>query len=108
MSRLTNFQDNLPRLLGLHNLSASFAARLVDISPVAFSAWRTGQRQPSLPTVFTLAEFFEVSSDGLMTKPFRELLTSELTDPDRFDRVEAKIAERSRQLQMTARGVAGR
>ena len=88
---LTNFQDNLPRLLGLHKLSAVHAAQILHISPMAFSAWRSGSREPSLRTVLAIAEFFEVSADGLMTMPFRDLLRSELGDPDRFKRVEAKI-----------------
>jgi hypothetical protein len=46
--------------------------------------------------VLSIAQFFEVSADGLMTTPFRDLLMAELSDPDRFDRVEAKIEHERR------------
>jgi transcriptional regulator with XRE-family HTH domain len=84
------FQDNLPRLLGLHNLSAREASEHLNVSQVALSAISTGKRKPSLDTLMTLAGFFEVSADRLMTAPFEDLLP-ELCDKERYTRVEEKI-----------------
>jgi transcriptional regulator with XRE-family HTH domain len=83
-------EDNLPRLLGFHKLSARQASELLSISQVALSAISTGKRRPSLDTLMTLAGFFEVSADRLMTADFNELLP-ELSDADRYARVEEKI-----------------
>jgi transcriptional regulator with XRE-family HTH domain len=83
-------QDNLPRLLGLHNLSAREASEHLNISQVALSAISTGKRKPSLDTLMTLAGFFEVSADRLMTATFEDLLP-ELCDRERYARVEEKI-----------------
>src|SRR5829696_9332916 len=83
-------QDNLPRLLGLHNLSAREASELLNVSQVALSAISTGKRKPSLSTLMTLTGFFEVSADKLMTAPFEDLL-GELCDQERYLRVEEKI-----------------
>jgi len=83
-------QDNLPRLLGLHNLSAREASELLDVSQVALSAISTGKRKPSLSTLMTVAGFFEVSADRLITARFEELLP-ELCDRERYVRVEEKI-----------------
>jgi transcriptional regulator with XRE-family HTH domain len=68
---LTTVQDNLPRLLGLHNLSAREASEHLNVSQVALSAISAGKRKPSLDTLMTLASF--------------------LSDRDRYARVEEKI-----------------
>lgn len=83
-------QDNLPRLLGLHNLSAREASELLNVSQVALSAISTGKRKPSLDTLMTVAGFFEVSADRLMTAGFEDVLP-ELCDRERYARVEEKI-----------------
>jgi transcriptional regulator with XRE-family HTH domain len=83
-------QDNLPRMLGLHNLSAREASELLNVSQVALSAISTGKRKPSLGTLMALAGFFEVSADKLMTARFEDLL-DELCDRERYTRVEEKI-----------------
>jgi transcriptional regulator with XRE-family HTH domain len=74
----------------LHNLSAREASEHLNVSQVALSATSTGKRKPSLDTLMTLAGFFEVSADRLMTAPFEDLLP-ELSDRDRYARVEEKI-----------------
>jgi transcriptional regulator with XRE-family HTH domain len=84
-------QDNLPRLLGLHNLSARDASEHLNISQVALSAISTGKRKPSLDTLMTLAGFFGVSADRLLTASFEDLLTNELCDGDRYRRVEERL-----------------
>src|SRR5215216_4927465 len=83
-------QDNLPRLLGMHNLSAREASELLGVSQVALSAIATGKRKPSLATLMTLAGFFDVSADKLLTSSFEDLL-DELSDRERYSRVEEKI-----------------
>ena len=75
---------------GLHNLSAREASELLDVSQVALSAISTGKRKPSLGTLMSIAGFFEVSADKLLTSSFEDLLR-ELCDPERFARVEEKI-----------------
>ena len=84
-------ENNLPRLLGMHNLSAREASELLNISQVALSAISTGKRKPRLDTLMTVAGFFEVPADRLMTDNFEDLLTSVLCDRERYVRVEEKI-----------------
>jgi transcriptional regulator with XRE-family HTH domain len=84
-------QDNLPRLLGLHDLSAREASEHLNISQVALSAISTGKRKPSLDTLMTLSGFFEVPADRLMTARFEDLLTKELCDQERYRRVEERL-----------------
>ena len=84
-------EDNLPRLLGMHNLSARAASELLNVSQVALSAISTGKRKPSLDTLMTLAGFFEIPADQLMTASFEDLLASALCDRERYARVEQKI-----------------
>jgi transcriptional regulator with XRE-family HTH domain len=83
-------QDNLPRLLGFHNLSAREASEHLKISQVALSAISTGKRRPSLDTLMTVSGFFEVPADQLMNASFEDLLP-ELCDRERYVRVEEKI-----------------
>jgi transcriptional regulator with XRE-family HTH domain len=84
-------EDNLPRLLGMHNLSAREASELMNVSQVALSAISTGKRKPRLDTLMTVAGFFEVPADRLMTDNFEDLLGSVLRDRERYIRVEEKI-----------------
>lgn len=83
--------NNLRRLLGLHAMRATRDSRLIDgLSPQALSELQSGTRNPSLETVRKLATFFEIPIDRLLNASFEELLTTELADPERFRRVEAK------------------
>ena len=75
----------------MHNLSAREASELLNVSQVALSAISTGKRKPSLDTLMTLAGFFEVPADRLMTENFEDLLSSVLSDRERYLRVEEKI-----------------
>ncbi|MFN2470818.1 MAG: helix-turn-helix domain-containing protein [Gaiellaceae bacterium] len=83
--------DNLPRLLGLQRLSGRMASDVLDVSQVALSAISTGRRKPSLDTLMTVSSFFEVPADRLMTAAFDDLLRNELSDAERYRRVEEKI-----------------
>jgi transcriptional regulator with XRE-family HTH domain len=95
-----SFGDNVSRILGMHNLSARDASKLLGLSTVALSEWRQGKRSPSLNALLRLSAVFEVAGDRLVTAPFTDLLANELGDVDRFERVEEKIAKANRQLRM--------
>ena len=85
------FTDNFVRLLGLHRLSQHFTAQLLEVSEATMSAWMNGKSQPSLGKAIGIADLFQVSTDRLMGAEFTDLLANELADPDRFERVEARI-----------------
>jgi transcriptional regulator with XRE-family HTH domain len=89
--RLPPFTDNFVRLLGLHRLSQHFTAQLLGVSEATMSAWMNGKSQPSLGKAIGIADLFQVSTDRLMGAGFADLLAHELADPDRFERVEARI-----------------
>jgi transcriptional regulator with XRE-family HTH domain len=88
------FVDNLPRLMGLHGLSSTFTATLVGVAPASLSAWLNGRASPSLHSAIALAELFRVPTDRLLATPFVDLLEHELSDRQRFLKVEATIKER--------------
>src|SRR4051794_12219671 len=83
--------DNLRRLLGMHLLPASKATVFLGISPQAVSELQSGKRTPRLRTLRTIAEFFELPMERLLTSPFDDLLEHELADAERFRRVQQKI-----------------
>ena len=82
--------NNIRRLLGLHAMSAHSASEIIGLSAQALSELQSGKRNPSLRTVQRLAQFFELPMDRLLEASFEELLATELADPTRFERVEAK------------------
>ena len=88
---LPRFTDNFVRLLGLHRLSQHFTAQLLSVSEATMSAWMNGKSQPSLAKAIGIADLFQLSTDRLMGAEFADLLAHELADPDRFERVEARI-----------------
>jgi transcriptional regulator with XRE-family HTH domain len=85
------FTDNFVRLLGLHALSANFAAGLLGVSGATMSSWMNGKSSPSLAKAITIAELFQLSTDRLMGAEFADLLTTELADRERYERVEERI-----------------
>jgi transcriptional regulator with XRE-family HTH domain len=85
------FTDNFVRLLGMHALSQNFAASLLGISGATVSSWMNGKSSPSLQKAITIAELFQVSTDRLMGAEFADLLTTELADRERYERVEERI-----------------
>ena len=87
----SRFTDNFVRLLGLHGLSQNFTAQLLGVSEATLSAWMNGRSSPSLPKAIDVAALFQVSTDRLMGAEFADLLQHELSDPERFERVEARI-----------------
>ena len=88
---MRTFGENLRRLLGLHDLRGREAARLIGVSPQSLSEWMRGHRQPNLRMLLRVSSFLEINGERLLQAPFRELLSRELADGRRFDRVEAKI-----------------
>ena len=89
--RMQRFPDNLSRLLGVHNLTAREAAKMLGLSQSTFAKWGTGLRQPSFATALKVGEFFGVPADRLATAEFEDLLQNELADPERFQAVETRI-----------------
>jgi transcriptional regulator with XRE-family HTH domain len=89
MSELPN---NLRHLLGLHDLTAAKASGLIGISQQALSELQAGRREnPRRQTVDKLAAFFEVTRWKLEDMPFEQLLEDELSDSERYLKVEATI-----------------
>jgi transcriptional regulator with XRE-family HTH domain len=85
------FADNLVRLLGLHALSANFTANLLGVSGATLSAWSNGKATPSLAKAIALAELFQLPTERLLGADFADLLSHELADEDRYQRVEDRI-----------------
>lgn len=90
-SDLPRFSDSFVRLLGVHRLSQHFTAQLLGVSEATMSSWMNGKSTPSLAKAIDIADLFQLSTDRLMGAPFVDLLGTELSDPERFVRVEARI-----------------
>jgi transcriptional regulator with XRE-family HTH domain len=88
---LSRFTDNFVRLLGLHALSQHFAAQLLGVSEATISSWMNGKSRPSLSKAIAVADLSQISTDKLMGAEFHDLLANELSDRERFDRVEERI-----------------
>jgi transcriptional regulator with XRE-family HTH domain len=88
---MQRFPDNLNRLLGIHDLTAREAAKILGLSQSTFAKWGTGLRQPSFATALMVGEFFGVPADRLATAEFEDLLQNELANRERFHAVETKI-----------------
>lgn len=87
---MERFGDNLYRVMGLHRLTAAEAKTFIDVSAQTLSEWKRG-KSPNLSTLLRVADFFEIHGDRLVNAPFTDLLTNELYDLARFERVEHKI-----------------
>jgi NAD(P)H-dependent FMN reductase len=68
------------------------------VGGASMSAWMNGRSTPSLVKAIDIAELFQVSTDRLMGAEFVDLLQTELADPERFKRVEARIRRASTPL----------
>jgi transcriptional regulator with XRE-family HTH domain len=95
---VTRFTDNFTRLLGMHGLSQHFAAQLLGVSAATMSAWMNGKATPSLSRAIGIADLFGISTDRLMGAEFVDLLEHELADPERFEKVDARIRRGARPL----------
>jgi transcriptional regulator with XRE-family HTH domain len=88
---LERFSDNLRRLLGLHGITQHKAAQLLEVTAATMSTWMTGKAVPSLGRATRIARLFEIPTDRLLEADFSDLLAHELSDPDRFRAVEARL-----------------
>ena len=70
MKDVENFQLNLRRLLFFHHASAREAARALDVSEHAVSAWLTGKRRPSLDALVKITETYDIDSRALFGDPY--------------------------------------
>ncbi len=57
---------NLKRIRQSKNMSQKEVADLINCSPVVYSRYETGARQPSFDTLVRLAEIFGVTCDELL------------------------------------------
>lgn len=105
---MDEFRNNLTRLLGLHNLTARDAAKILGLSQSTVGKWGTGLRQPSFATALKVGEFFGIPPDRLATAKFTDLLEHELADPERFDAVETRIHHARAGLRVVEHLEAGR
>jgi transcriptional regulator with XRE-family HTH domain len=97
------WSENVRRLLGMHSVTAQEASKFLDVSPQAISEWisktrKEGTRQPNVPTLLRIAQFFELPAGDLVDKDFATLLEAGAGDPERFRRVELKISKGRRKL----------
>lgn len=99
---MSRFGENVSRLLGLHGLRGSDARELIGVSPQAVSEWKHSKRDPALQTLLRVSRFFELPIESLVDKEFAEVLADGAGDPDRFTRVEKKIAQARRPLKPVA------
>jgi transcriptional regulator with XRE-family HTH domain len=67
--RMENFRLNLRRLLFFHHATAREAARALDVSEHAVSAWLRGKRRPNLDALVKIAETYDIDSRVLMGDP---------------------------------------
>jgi transcriptional regulator with XRE-family HTH domain len=75
----------------MHALTQHFTSDLIGVSEATVSGWMNGKTDPSLSKAIAVADLFQISTDRLMGARFTDLLANELSDPERFDRVEERI-----------------
>lgn len=90
----SNFVYALPRLMGLHNLSDTRAALLLDMSPQHLALLMNGKRNPTYERLRAIGNLFGIQTDRLVDAPFEDLLQHEIADPRRFRETEHRIHER--------------
>jgi transcriptional regulator with XRE-family HTH domain len=100
----TKFSSNLKRLLGIHDLTYREAAKLTNMSYQAYTSWAQGGRTPSFKTALVIGEFFGVPANRLAEANFEDLLEHELSDPERYRQVEARIKKARSRLQLVREG----
>ena len=87
---MSRFADNLSRMAGMHAISHDHLAKLLGLSPQTISMWRAGKRSASAEALLAVGGFFEIDPVALSNDDFAELLPL-LAQPERFNRIEAKI-----------------
>jgi transcriptional regulator with XRE-family HTH domain len=99
------FGDNLHRLVGMHGLTSSEAAKLLEVTPQTFSAWITGKRDPNTSGLVSIRELFEVDALTMIDSRPEEFIPSMTMGGNlaRYERVEARInAARNARSDMAA------
>jgi transcriptional regulator with XRE-family HTH domain len=95
--QMSRFADNLSRMAGMHAVSHDHLAKLLGLSPQTISMWRAGKRSASAEALLAVGGFFEIDPVALSNEDFAELLPL-LAQPERFNRIEAKIKRGRGQL----------
>lgn len=60
------FKDNFERLLQTHNVKAYAVAKATGISQGLLSEYKSGKKEPSIPNLQKLADYFDVTVDDLL------------------------------------------
>lgn len=60
------FKDNFERLLQTHNVKAYAVAKATGISQGLLSEYKSGKKEPSIPNLQKLADYFGVTVDDLL------------------------------------------
>jgi transcriptional regulator with XRE-family HTH domain len=92
-----NLSYTLPRLMGMHNLSGTAAAKLLGMSAQHMWMLLNGRRRPTYERLRAIGDLFGIHHDRLVDTPFEDLLP-ELADPQRFRNTEHRITELEQQL----------
>ena len=64
--KITTFRDRLSELCEESPLNATALADGLHVSKQTLSAWRSGERSPKMPTVDTIARYFDVTIEWLL------------------------------------------
>ena len=91
-----DFAYTLPRLLGLHNLSGASFARLLGVSTQYVWMLMNAERTPTDERLAQIADIFGIDPGRLSHAPFDDLLRTELADPGRYRKADARIASLER------------
>src|SRR5579862_4373546 len=97
-----HFGTNLHRVAGLHGLTAGQAAHALGVAPHTYSAWISGSRTPGPRALAAVRLVFEVDPFLMELRPTAEIL-EDLADPERFIRVEERLAPHRQQLTVLPR-----
>ena len=62
------FPERLSYLMKIEKLSQSELARKIDISQSAICNWLNGKKEPSIESLWKLADYFDVTVDYLIGK----------------------------------------
>ena len=60
------FKENFERLLQTHNVKAYTVAKATGISQGLLSEYKSGKKEPSIPNLQKLADYFDVTVDDLL------------------------------------------
>ena len=75
-----NFSENLKKLRKSYEISQKAFAEEFKVSQSTVASWETGAREPSIDTLLSLAAFFNVSVDYLLSgKPLENAAGGEKT-----------------------------